>query len=122
MNQDRFYQPDNAKAALLKIQTLFNQYANEPLTSELLTYHQKLLAYLKNDVTLFLNEHPNSTQQKNLSQILITMEDWLKIKLKNQPYHGKMVHYQYVPFHNKTKVKHQSLKSSTTTRYKTNNR
>ena len=50
--QDRFYQPQNAKDAMRFVQKLFNQYNQAPLTEELVAYHQKLLAYLTNDVTV----------------------------------------------------------------------
>ncbi|MEJ1330495.1 hypothetical protein QY895_07220 [Latilactobacillus sakei] len=89
--QDRFYQPQNAKDAMRFVQKLFNQYNQAPLTEELVAYHQKLLAYLTNDVTVEVqkqgnSEQGNSEQAAKLNGMIVAMQDWLKIRVSGKPY------------------------------------
>ncbi|WP_054659222.1 hypothetical protein [Secundilactobacillus kimchicus] len=47
MNENRYYQPKDAKDALRYIEGLFNQYLQAPLTMELVSYHQKLIKQIQ---------------------------------------------------------------------------
>lgn len=79
-DQDRFYQPQNAKDAMRFVQKLFNQYNQAPLTEELIAYHQKLLAYLTNGVTTEVQKQANSEQAEKLTGMIEAMQNWLKIR------------------------------------------
>ena len=109
-DQDRFYQPQNAKDAMRFVQKLFNQYNQAPLTEELIAYHQKLLAYLTNDVTTEVQKQANSEQAEKLTGMIEAMQDWLKIRLSGQPYAGTMQHFKFVPDSQQAHFKTRTIK------------
>lgn len=108
--QDRFYQPQNAKDAMRFVQKLFNQYNQAPLTDELVAYHQKLLQYLTADVTAAVQKEKNPVQAQKLQLMIEAMQDWLKIRLSGRPYAGKMQHFQFVADQQHTSFKHRTIK------------
>ncbi|EHE85438.1 hypothetical protein QN289_03425 [Latilactobacillus curvatus] len=109
-DQDRFYQPQNAKDAMRFVQKLFNQYNQAPLTEELIAYHQKLLAYLTNGVTTEVQKQANSEQAEKLTGMIEAMQNWLKIRLSGQPYAGKMQHFKFVPDSQQAHFKTRTIK------------
>lgn len=93
---DRFYQPTNSKDAMRKIQKLFNQYCQAPLTNELLQYHFKLLNQVKTNV-LPVAKTENVPERIHAAQsIIATMEKWLTLRLAGKPYQGQMKHFRFV--------------------------
>ena len=110
--QDRFYQPQNAKDAMRFVQKLFNQYNQAPLTEELVAYHQKLLAYLTNDVTVEVQKQGNSEQAAKLNGMIVAMQDWIKIRVSGKPYAGKMQHFKFMPDQQQTTFKQRTIKGS----------
>ncbi|AOO75157.1 hypothetical protein LCW_03330 [Latilactobacillus curvatus] len=109
-DQDRFYQPQNAKDAMRFVQKLFNQYNQAPLTEELIAYHQKLLAYLTNGVTTEVQKQANSEQAEKLTGMIEAMQNWLKIRLSGQPYAGKMQHFKFVSDSQQAHFKTRTIK------------
>ncbi|KRM21209.1 hypothetical protein [Latilactobacillus graminis] len=109
-DHERFYQPQTVKDAMRFVQKLFNQYNQAPLTEELIAYHQKLLSYLTNDLTSEIQAQNNPEQAPKLTEMIETMQNWLKIRLSGQPYAGKMQHFKFVADHQKTVFKTRTLK------------
>ena len=93
---DRYYQPTDIKDALTKIQDLFNSYVNEPLTNELLAYHQKLIQQLQTNLLPIAQQNNESLRVQQINSMVAAMQDWVKIKLNNRPYNGRLKHFKYV--------------------------
>lgn len=110
MSEQRFYQPQNAKDALRYIENLFNQYAQAPLTTELVAYHQKLVKQVKEDVLPTAQAEKPATQVENAQQMIQTMESWLRIRLSGQPFAGKMHHFHFEADNAKPKFKRKAVK------------
>ncbi|WP_369404635.1 hypothetical protein [Secundilactobacillus odoratitofui] len=81
MTDDRYYQPQNAKDALRYIENLFNQYAQAPLTTELVAYHQKLVKQLEDDILPTAQAANQSVQVENTRQMIQTMQSCLGFAL-----------------------------------------
>lgn len=108
--QERFYQPPSTKAAMRKIQELFNPYCKAPLNNELVSYHLKLVNQLKTNLIPLIKEENNPTRIQLANQMVKVMEDWLKIRLANRPYPGKMKHFNYVADADVLKYKRHAIK------------
>lgn len=110
MNDNRYYQPKDAKDALRYIEGLFNQYAQAPLTMELVSYHQKLVKQLEDDVLPEALREGQSVQAQNARQMIEAMHDWLRVRMNGQPYAGKMRHFKFEAYAARTKYKRKVLK------------
>lgn len=88
----RYIQPQSAKEAMELIQKLFNSYRNAPLTSELLNYHNNLVARLNDDImAAATTEGPKRVEQ--LTGMIELMQAWTRIRLSGRPFLGKMRHF-----------------------------
>ncbi|MEJ1344582.1 hypothetical protein QY882_05700 [Latilactobacillus sakei] len=96
--QDRFYQPQNAKDAMRFVQKLFNQYNQAPLTEELVAYHQKLLAYLTNDVTVEVQKQGNSEQGNSEQVCQIKWHDCRHARLAKNSCQRETLRWQNATF------------------------
>ncbi|GAT17852.1 hypothetical protein [Secundilactobacillus silagei] len=110
MTEDRYYQPQNAKDALRYIEGLFNQYAQAPLTMELVAYHQKLVKQIQEDVLPTAEKEGQPAQVENAKQMLATMQSWLRIRMSGQPFAGKMHHFKFEADNAKPKFKRKIIK------------
>lgn len=110
MTDDRYYQPQDAKDALRYIEGLFNQYAQAPLTAELVAYHQKLVKQIQEDVIPTAKKDGQTIQVENAKQMLSTMQSWLRIRMSGQPFAGKMRHFKFEADNAKPKFKRKVLK------------
>ncbi|WP_288530719.1 hypothetical protein [uncultured Secundilactobacillus sp.] len=110
MNENRYYQPKDAKDALRYIEGLFNQYLQAPLTMELVSYHQKLIKQIQEDVLPTAQKAGQPAQVANANQLVDTMHDWLRIRMNGQPYAGKVRHFQFVADDARPKFKRKVLK------------
>jgi len=109
-NSNRYYQPTNSKDAMRKIQKLFNQYCQAPLTNELLQYHFKLLNQVKTNV-LPIAKTENVPERIQAAQSIIEiMENWLSLRLAGKDYHGKMQHFHFVSDHDVLHYKRHEIK------------
>ncbi|MGY0227340.1 hypothetical protein [Limosilactobacillus fermentum] len=89
----RYIQPQSAKEAMELIQKLFNSYRNAPLTSELLNYHNNLVARLNDDImAAATTEGPKRVEQ--LTGMIELMQAWTRIRLSGRPFLGKMRHFK----------------------------
>lgn len=89
----RYVQPQSAKEAMELIQKLFNSYRNAPLTSELLNYHNNLVARLNDDImAAATTEGPKRVEQ--LTGMIELMQAWTRIRLSGRPFLGKMRHFK----------------------------
>lgn len=95
-NSNRYYHPKNSKDAMRKIQKLFNQYCQAPLTNELLQYHFKLLNQVKTNVLLVAKNEDVPERVQAAQSMIEVMEKWLKFRLAGKEYHGKMKHFNFV--------------------------
>ncbi|GAA3601326.1 hypothetical protein [Secundilactobacillus similis] len=107
---DRYYQPQNAKDALRYIEGLFNQYAQAPLTMELVAYHQKLVKQLQEDILPTAQAAGQKVQVENTQQMIQTMQSWLRIRMSGQPFAGKMHHFKFEADNAKPKFKRHVIK------------
>lgn len=79
----RYIQPQSAKEAMELIQKLFNSYRNAPLTSELLNYHNNLVARLNDDImAAATTEGPKRVEQ--LTGMIELMQAWTRIRLSGR--------------------------------------
>ncbi|RRK10237.1 hypothetical protein D1831_08345 [Lactiplantibacillus garii] len=93
---DRYYQPTDIKDALQTIQKLFNTYTDAPLTTELVTYHQKLVNQLQTNLLPLAQQAHDQLRVTQINSMVTVMQDWLKLRLNGQAFGGKMRHYQFV--------------------------
>lgn len=110
MTDDRYYQPNSAKDALRYIEGLFNQYAQAPLTMELIAYHQKLINQIQEDILPTAQKAGQSMQVANANQMVQTMQSWLRIRMSGQPFAGKMRHFKFEPDNAQPKFKRKVIK------------
>jgi hypothetical protein len=110
MTDNRYYQPKNAKDALRYIENLFNQYAQAPLTMELVAYHQKLVKQIQEDILPTAEKAGQTIQVENANQMLATMQSWLRIRMSGQPFAGKMHHFKFEADNAKPKFKRKVIK------------
>ena len=68
--QNRYVKPQNVKEAMIIIQDLFNKYRHEPLTNELLRYHQNLTNRLQTDIYQAAQLEGNDFQTKQLAGMI----------------------------------------------------
>lgn len=92
----RYVQPQNVRDAMTTIEKLFNQYRHAPLTQELLSYHQNLIARLSDDIYREAVKEGQPTQLKDLSGMISAMQSWTKARMTNQPFQYKMKHFKLV--------------------------
>lgn len=107
---DRFYQPTNSKDAMRKIQKLFNQYCQAPLTNELLQYHFKLLNQVKTNVLPVAKSENVPERIQAAKNMIATMEKWLTIRLAGKPYQGHMKHFHFVANHEILRYQRHQIK------------
>lgn len=110
MTDDRYYQPQSPKDALRFIENLFNQYAQAPLTMELVAYHQKLVKQIQEEILPEAEKNNQTIQVKNAQSMLQTMQSWLRIRMSGQPFAGKMHHFQFEADNAKPKFKRKAVK------------
>ncbi|WP_338207805.1 hypothetical protein [Lactiplantibacillus paraxiangfangensis] len=95
-DNERYYQPNDIKDALQTIQKLFNTYVDAPLTTELVTYHQKLVNQLQTNLLPLANQSHDQLRVDQINSMMAVMQDWLKLRLSGKPFGGKMQHYKFV--------------------------
>ena len=105
--QNRYVKPQNVKEAMTIIQDLFNKYRHEPLTDELLRYHQNLTNRLQTDIYQAAQLEGNDFQTKQLAGMITAMQDWTRLKVAGRPFRGKMKNFKLV------EQKHQKIKRVT---------
>lgn len=100
----RYIKPKNVREAMELIQDLFNKYRHEPLTEELLRYHQGLTSRLQSDIYQEAILENNPCQLKQLQGMIGAMNEWTKLRTANKPFNGKMKNFKL------TSTNHQKIK------------
>ncbi|UQS86274.1 hypothetical protein MOO44_04950 [Nicoliella spurrieriana] len=107
---NRYYQPKDAKDAMRYIEKLFNRYRNEPLTQELLAYHQKLISQIATNIIPVAKQEHNQQRIKAAQEMETIMQQWIRAKLMGQPFNGRMHHFQFEPDNQRIKFKRHHVK------------
>ncbi|WP_155431337.1 hypothetical protein [Secundilactobacillus folii] len=110
MTNERYYQPESPKDALRFIENLFNQYAQAPLTADLVAYHQKLVKQIQDNILPTAEKDEQPVQVENAKAMIQTMQSWLRIRMSGQPFAGKMHHFRFEADNAKPKFKRKAVK------------
>lgn len=106
---NRYIQPQSVHEALGLIQSLFNSYRNEPLTNELLAYHNNLIFRLQSDLkSTAQRDEPD--QLAHIDSMTAVMRSWTNAKLTGKPFQGRMKNFKLSTAQPKFKTKVHKIK------------
>ncbi|MEJ6399726.1 hypothetical protein [Nicoliella lavandulae] len=106
----RYYQPKDSKDAMRYIEKLFNSYKDEPLTQELLTYHQNLIKQIAGNVIPTAEQEGIAERVASAKSMETVMQQWIRAKLMGQPFNGRMHHFRFEANNSKPKFKRRNIK------------